>query len=748
MQEKIITVSEFKITDITRRTKLLKRPAGNPARTGKNKRRYKDLITAFDIETTSIDEVRQSVMYIWQWCFFWDEENYYVVIGRTWSEFLTLCDKIAKALSDDVYIVVFVHNLSFEYQYLRGVYQFEPENVFAVDRRKILKCDMLMHFEFRCSYLHSNMSLDVFTTKFKAAHLKLSGDEFDYNKRRFWYTELSDREQQYCINDVIGLCEALNNEMTADGDNLYTLPLTSTGYVRRDAKRAMHEVNHMFVKQQLPDLEIYRLLSECFRGGNTHANRYYTNITIGEYETVKSADRSSSYPEVLVNHLYPISNFILQPGVMPFEKLMNYIDHNRAVICRVRMWNVRLRNPYWGAPYLSRHKCRNLKCGTNDIDNGRVLRAAYLETSFTDVDLRIFLDEYDADQIEVFDVATARYGKLPAKLLDVAREYYKRKTELKDVKGSEILYIKAKNKLNSIYGMMAQDPVKHSIKEIGGVPVDHVAMVDNIEYNYYRIADGYAKNMVGDLSGYAEVDEDDAEIIANHNRRAFLAFQWGVYCTAWARYELESGIKLAHAPGCAFVYADTDSVKYTGTIDWSKYNEQKKRLSRKNGAFADDPNGKRHYMGVYEYEGEYRQFRTLGAKKYAYVDDKDTLHITIAGVSKTKGAAELAEHGRAKLDELVKRGAIDLAGKDPVELANTLSIDMLKEGFIFDAAHGAAGVEATYNDHPAVTEYVTPDGISIPITSNIYMLTSTYVVGLSGDYARLLNGIQLFAVDD
>lgn len=717
LQEKIITVDEFKITDITRRTKLLKRPAGNPACRGKNKRRYKDLITAFDIETTSIDEIRQNVMYIWQWCFYWDEDNYFVVIGRTWSEFLTLCDKIAKALADDVYIVVFVHNLSYEYQYLRGVYQFDPESVFAIDRRKIMKCDMLRHFELRCSYLHSNMSLDVYTNKFKAKHTKLSGDEFDYNKRRYWYTQLTDRELQYCVNDVIGLCEALNNEMTADGDNLYTLPLTSTGYVRRDVKRAMHEVNHMFVKNQLPDLPIYQLLSECFRGGNTHANRYYANITIGQYETVKSADRSSSYPEVLCNHLYPISNFIMQPGPMSFEKFMGYMDHNRAIIFRVKMWNVRLKNPYWGAPYLSRHKCRMLQCGTNDIDNGRVLRAVYLETSFTDVDFRIFLDEYDADQIEVFDVATARYGKLPAKLLDVVRDYYKRKTALKDVPGAEILYVKSKNKFNAIYGMMAQNPVKRSIKEIGSEPVDHV--VD--DYNYYRISEGFARCMVGDESGYAEVDEDDSEILEKYNRRAFLCYQWGVFCTAWARYELEEGLKLAHADGAAFVYSDTDSVKYIGDIDWSKYNEQKKRQSIKNGAYADDTHGVRHYMGVYEYEGEYKQFRTLGAKKYAYVTDDDQLHITIAGVGKSKGAAELAEKG---------------------------GINAFREGFMFDAKYGAAGIEATYNDHPAITEYQTPDGITIPITSNIYMSPSTYIVGLSGDFSRLLNGIQLFATDE
>ena len=126
-------------------------------------------------------------------------------------------------------------------------------------------------------------------------------------------------------------------------------------------------------------------------------------------------------------------------------------------------------------------------------------------------------------------------------------------------------------------------------------------------------------------------------------------------------------------------------------------------------------------MGVYEFEGSYKQFRTLGAKKYAYVDEKDQLHITIAGVGKSKGAAELSEKG---------------------------GIDAFRDGFMFDAKHGAAGIEATYNDHPAITEYETPDGITIPITSNIYMSSSTYIVGLSGDFARLLNGIQLFATDD
>ena len=40
-------------------------------------------------------------------------------------------------------------------------------------------------------------------------------------------------------------------------------------------------------------------------------------------------------------------------------------------------------------------------------------------------------------------------------------------------------------------------------------------------------------------------------------------------------------------------------------------------------------------LGVWDYEGEYKYFKTLGAKRYMYYDTD--LHITIAGLSKSQG---------------------------------------------------------------------------------------------------------------
>lgn len=414
-----------------------KRKVGNPS--GKAKVWYKDIITAFDIETTRLEDIEQSIMYVWQWQF----GDKYTVVGRTWEEFLEFCSRLSAALCGEK-IVVWVHNLSYEFQFLRGIYHFEPEDVFALKARKVLKCTMMGNIEFRCSYLHSNMNLDTYTKKMGVEHQKLTGT-FDYNKIRYPWTPLTDDELAYCVHDVQGLVEALTIEMRHDNDDLYKIPLTSTGYVRRDAKRAMQEASHQQLKECLPDYELYKMLREAFRGGNTHANRYYTGYTI---HNVHSADRSSSYPDVQCNCKFPMSEFF-RVGECDLEKVQDLMKKKKALLMRVKIWNMELRRKDWGCPYLSLNKVRNIH--GEKLDNGRILAADYLETTMTDIDLKIVLEEYRFEHIKFADVAYARYSTLPKPLIKCITRYYHLKTELKGVDGQELLYLKSKNKLNSLY---------------------------------------------------------------------------------------------------------------------------------------------------------------------------------------------------------------------------------------------------------------------------------------------------------
>ena len=661
-------IAEFDFTSI----QTLKAPRGNPR--GRRKNLYKDVIVTFDIETTRLPDIDQSFMYIWQMCI---GDN--TIVGRTWEEFKLLLSTWRSNLMDNEKVVIFVHNLSYEFQFLAGIYLFDPESVFLIDSRKVLKATMYEHFEFRCSYLHSNMSLKEYTTKMGVKHGKLSGKKFDYSKIRTPVTELTEYEMRYCLDDVIGLREALEKEMELDGDTLYTFPLTSTGYVRREVKKAMRGYSYEALKNMQPDLKLYELLHDAFRGGNTHANRFYAGILL---TNVHSTDRSSSYPDVMCNERFPMSPFkLINDGKkVDSSKIMELIADDQALVMRVRIIGLDLIDPYWGAPYLAINKCTYVGAVK---DNGRILKADAVETAITDVDLGIILSEYSFEAIEYWSVYSSKYGKLPRCFIDCIEKYYRNKTELKNVEGQEIYYDKSKALLNSLYGLCVQRVLREPI-----------------------IFDGH------EYTSDPEWDKEKAFIKATAN--PFNSYAWGVWITALSRLRLEEGLRIVHeSPRAYFIYTDTDSIKYQGELDLTSYNNKRIMDSKRSGAWAVDPKGKTHYMGVFEDEGTYSEFITYGAKKYAFVKN-EKIGVTISGVNKELGAKEIQKKG---------------------------GLSALVEGFTFTEA---GGTEAKYNDDPLADgiDTVNVDGLDIKITRNLCIKESTYTLGLTADYKRILEDSQ------
>lgn len=702
--------------------KILHRKKG--VRKQNQKYEYANVISSFDIETTRLHDIKKvakithkkdgtiltkweypknvkdfTVMYTWQWCFTWNTPNGYTlitIIGRKWSEFTEMLKKLSDEMGDNVRLVVFDHNLAYEFQFLRGVIPFDVDNVFNIKTRQPIKA-VSGKFEFRCTLKQSNMSLRKFAESMQTQHQKTT---LNYNKKRYWYTPLDSKEMEYICNDVICLNECMLKRMQSENDDLYTIPLTSTGYVRREVKKAVKKYPQITrqIKDMCPDFETYMELKEAFRGGNTHANRYYSNSLLESKNVgyIHSADRSSSYPAVICNAVYPMSKFEEIKNAT-IETVLNYITiQKRAVLMRVSLSRLKLHDISWGCPYLSYSKCRNIE--NCELDNGRILSADYLETTITDIDLQIIISEYDCN-IDIIDAKWAKYGTLPRPIIDEVIKYYKNKTNLKGVKGQEYFYTKNKNLLNSIYGMMVQDLVKVLVL-------------------YY---DGDKPGVVGEFMN--DPTGSPVEILKKANKKAFLNYAWGVWVTAWARYELEQGIRLA---GDGFLYCDTDSVKYIGNVDWSRYNNSKKLESKKSGSHATDPAGVEHYMGVFEPEHDMEAFKTMGAKKYAYIESGE-LHITIAGVGKKSGVEELEKSA-------IKDGC--------------RGIDEFKEGYTF--AGDAGGLEAVYNDMALGDKIIAlnEDGRPVEIVSNVTLRPSMYTIGLTADYSRLLAGIELTEGDD
>ena len=425
----------------------------------KSSKPYLDIVTAFDIETTRLPDIEQSFMYIWQFQF--GERQ--TVTGRTWEEFFSFLQKIADRIRGVAWLVCYIHNASFEFQFLKGLYDFQPDEVFATESRKVLKFTMYDCIEFRCSYYLTNLPLNKFLLKYNVENKKLSGKEFDYSKIRYPWSPLTAKEMEYCINDVKGLVQALYKQMKSDGDTIQSIPLTATGYVRRDVKEAMKSFNHHQLQDMLPDADVYRLLREAFRGGDTIANRWMADEII---EDVQSVDITSSYPSSMLMCKYPMERFYREDPD-DFKRL--YKMKSKALLFRIAFMGLRLKDQAEGHTYLSRDKCRRIEEGT--FSNGRIIRASYLETTITDIDYEIIARRYKWDRQVIIDLYSSRYKMLPAMLRSVVIQYYKVKTELKGVEeGTDdyLFYMKNKEKLNSTYGMTVEDPAKDTIEFIDG----------------------------------------------------------------------------------------------------------------------------------------------------------------------------------------------------------------------------------------------------------------------------------------
>ena len=665
-----------------------KNPVGNQST--KTRKEILDVLCAWDIETSRVPGTEYAVCYQWQLQVGFD---YPTIRGREIWEFRKLMDRFADAIPKGKTLFIFVHNLAYEFHFLRGAYpELKEKDVFSLKPRSPVKVKLYGgKIELRCSYILTNMSLAEWTRKMGVEHGKLSGSDFDYDAIRYPWTELTPEQLEYCRNDVVGLVEALRVQLAINDDTLSSIPLTSTGYIRRAVKKVMRNWSYYGMQAVQPSNEVYVALREAFRGGDVHCNRYFAGVIL---ENVKSADKSSAYPDACVNYEFPMGTFRKygKPSVTAINRLMTL---HRALLIRVRFVNLRLKDPYDPCPYISYAKIRRIAQKECELDNGRVLKVPYCETTVTDIDWKIIAAQYMWDREEVTDLWETRYGLLPDMLRSLINSYYEDKTRLKGVEGQEVYYVKSKNLLNSIYGLQAQDPCK-------------MTTVYDPEGTREKMSKEKRDKLgPGPKEIFYVAEGDIPALLAKSRREPYGTFQWGVWCTSIARRELR---KMITAAGDNFVYCDTDSVKYLGTLNLEDYNRKKEKQSTANGAYAADPSGGVHYMGVFEDDGSYNRFVSLGAKKYAY-EDKKGLHITVAGVGKKAGAIELEAAG---------------------------GLEAFKIGMVFNAA---GGTEAIYNDH--TNTELTVDGHKLYIGPNIYLKPSTYTLGVTQDYKRILEDAEM-----
>ena len=665
---------------------------------------FYNLPMSFDIETTSFYEdkngvvytndkyeklekpvkaTKKAIMYIWQFAI---ENN--IIYGRTWTDFIYFCRQLYNFLNLEKYfIVVYVHNLSYEFQFICK--RFKWADIFADSERKPIKATAENHFIFKCSYRLSGYSLAVLANNLQYHKIKKLVGDLDYNLLRNSATPLTDAELEYCFNDVL-IVTAYIDEMINEYGDIEKIPLTQTGKVRRFVRaKCFQNEKYKFMIQKLTiDETEYILLKNAFAGGFTHCNAMYTELKCND---VTSFDFTSSYPTVLIAERFPMSKgkAVKVKDVATLEKLIN----NYAVLVDVRFTNIK--STFLYDNIISYSKCRNIKNPL--INNGRIVSADTLSITLTDLDYLNIKDFYSWDKIEIGICYIYERDYLPKEIIETILTLYKDKTELKGVDGKETEYLHSKELLNSIYGMCVTSIVH-----------------DVVTFD----ADGW-KTSASKLK-----DELD---IYNTDKNRFLFYQWGVWCTAYARNNLYTAIKECKSD---YIYSDTDSVKILNADRHQRYfNKYNKWIISKLEKCLNHYNipldyirpktikGVEKPLGVWDFDGHYKHFKTLGAKRYINEKDNGELAITVCGLSKKAGKNYIASQN----DPFTFFNCGMYVNRDNTGKMTHTYIDKQINGVLTDYL----GNDAEYNEY-----------------SYIHLEKTDYILSLTSMYIDYFRGVQ------
>lgn len=570
------------------------------------------------------DDRRRSVMYVWQIAI-----NGTVIIGRTWDEFIELTEQISKHfnLSEDRRMIIYVHSLAFEMEYIKDLFSWKK--VFAISSRKPIYALTESGIEFRCSYMLSNLSLaNVGESLHKYKVSKLVGD-LDYDKVRHCETPLSDQEIRYCVNDVLVVSAYIKECMEQDHNDITKLPLTATGYCRNyvrknclvgDDKESQFKKYHEMIRHlTISGVEEYDQMNRAFAGGFTHCSCRHSGKTLYD---VSSFDLISAYPAALcLEPVFPMSKGKVVP-VTTYKELYNYC---KLYCCIFDITFIDITPRYINENYISISKC--IYKGSEDkwkkekhvvTNNGRLVGADEITITLTDIDFEIICRNYKWEQIKIGTFRIYKRGYLPREIIMSILHLYKNKTELKGVDGKEDFYTKSKQLLNACYGMCVTSIIMpvHTFDNEHGWTVEH-------------------KDAEKEIKRY------------NKSKKRFLFYAWGIFCTAVVRKTIFSGIL---AFGDDYIYSDTDSIKAINAdkhLNFIKaYNrmiERKIHLVSKHYNIPVDYfipktiKGVPKMLGIFENEtekGNWKMFKSLGAKRYMVLTCDDKLTITVSGVNK------------------------------------------------------------------------------------------------------------------
>lgn len=251
------------------------------------------------------------------------------------------------------------------------------------------------------------------------------------------------------------------------------------------------------------------------------------------YKNIKSYDIVSAYPAACISYNFPsgeslevneLNLKINSEGTIHNEnwssEKLGYIGKFKATGIKRKNW-VKLCSLQFNQDLEEQY--RSVKVDSIGILSGDlVFNAATPE-------LRLFLLQFDYEEIEVLELYTHKLSKLPHSTTAIIRYWYDKK-----VNGDHI----EKLKLNALIGCWGRSPLKFP-----SIPVESIKDAERT-LAIYNGSETKNPSCLGTIRTWD--------------------FRWAIYAVSYVRLALGKIEKALYDRGCKVLYCDTDSIKFTG----------------------------------------------------------------------------------------------------------------------------------------------------------------------------------------
>lgn len=576
---------------------------------------YSPYIAALDIQYS------HNIPYLWTFAF---DSTPDVIGGRSFADLIDFLEIMKQRLhfsngKHKHYLVIIVDDLFTFFGNTKKVLPYDAEPFVAKSASNILLCSMLEVYQIHSykAYFESEVIEDMLHEHgIVTPEIDLDG----LSER----CELTQEEIDNSENRVLYMANIFRQELDLKYQGLVSnLPLTKTSRVnhlfyleeRKMSNKANCNLAAMIMKKNPLTSEYGRefilpLLFKAFFGG---AVFFEEGIPDRAFNDVWSVDASSAYVARMVLSRYPIGKFIELQQPKSYKDLFQAPYNRYAMLITFMARNVKLKPG--GLAFLP-SQLRNHWIDIQDPESEqaaaegercqdvRIKNISFLHMTLTDIDFKLFLENYKPESICIESVIGSKYGYLPDYVINVIIRLYSSKADAKQKKNEleelgaltpqlEIEYNRIKSELARLYGIFTKRPVMEryvfDTKKKEPIVVDH--------------------NYISPTAKFQPV-----------------LYQWGVWTTALVRAEISAlRRQLIEAPKerkIKVLSGDTDNINFIGaaTDIIAQYNDNvKAQIEKRAAALGIDPDLLKD-LGSLTVK-KYKKYKLTALKQYCFIQE-------------------------------------------------------------------------------------------------------------------------------